>query len=138
MHNPYVGKIADLVNPYMEITVARSGQPVRGHEWIQQWITAHPGRWAKVGEHGVGLTRVNVESMGWGAGQKIIDGDMKIYARIPHPQGEPLLDALRRSGDTAHITLPALTTSDFNWTPEELAEATRVARENLFPVAAEQ
>lgn len=132
MHNPYVGKVADLVNPYIEITAARSGQPVRGHEWVEQWITSHPGRWALVGENGVGLTRRNVESMGWDAGQKTVRGDMKIYARIPHPEAEDLLTALRRSAEP--VPTPVFAKSEFNWTPHELAEATRVARENLFPV----
>lgn len=133
MHNPYVGKIVDLVNPYVTPVI---GQPPEGHEWIAQWLENHPGRWALVGEHGTGLARTTVDRLGWQSGQwKSHSGDMKIYARIPHPEGEDLLSAMRRNQTKMVVTLPEVTTSDFQWTPEELAEATRVARENLFPVS---
>lgn len=134
--NPYVGPIVDLVNPYV---APHPGLPNDASDTarIYAWLEAHPGRWAKVGEKGVGmpLKTAQKNTAGYRVGRKKISEDnVEVYLSKPHPLGEELLPALRRVR-RGPDDLPFLSRSEFNWSPEELAEATLVARANLFPVA---
>lgn len=139
MDNPYVGPVADLVDPYFTIEVKKVGgfSPTSaGSNMAIWWMRQHPGRWALVGEGLTGLSRqllrvcpdIEVREQGLrGPGSKT-------FARLPHPLGESLRDALLRRPIGPALYLPEVTTDEFNWTKAELAEACQIARDNLFPV----
>lgn len=130
--NPHRGRIADLVNPYMNRTTNQGGGiKATGYEHALLWLDRHPGRWALVGEDEMGaspemMLRAGLEVSTRGRGALV-------YARVPHPDGEELSEALHR-GATLLEALPALQRDPFNWSPAELAEAAQIARDNLFPV----
>jgi hypothetical protein len=132
--NPHRGKVVDLVNPYMNVVGnQQGGKKAVGLEYALWWLTTHPGRWALIGENGLGSSPDI--AMRYGLVARTKGGDKgKVYAQMPHPEGEPLNEALHRSA-TLLEALPALTRDPFNWTPAELADAVQCARENLFPVA---
>jgi len=132
--NPHVGKVVDLVNPYMTAGGNQQGGfMATGSEYALWWLTRHPGRWGLVGENGMGASPDIATRLGLLARTK--GGDKgKVYAQVPHPDAEPLNEALHRSA-TLLEALPALTRDPFNWTPAELADAVQCARDNLFPVA---
>lgn len=132
--NPHVGKVVDLVNPYMTAASNQHGGfTVTGFEYALWWLTTHPGRWALIAENGLGCSPDIAMRKGLLARTR--GGDKgKVYAQFPHPDGEPLKEALHRSA-TLLEALPALERDPFNWTPAELADAVQCARENLFPVA---
>jgi hypothetical protein len=133
--SPYVGPVVDLVNPY--ITIGRSNGPIleADHAVLMHWADRNPGRWALVGQGEMGLSPDAVLSLGLERSTRNKGRDTQlVYARRAHPYGEDLSDALRRTAKPDY-ELPELTRSSFNWTPEELAEATEVALANLFPVA---
>lgn len=133
--SPYVGRVADLVNPYIRASpgVAASRRAVMtGGQDIASWLEAHPGRWAKVFENGTGTLAGTIKKLGYTFAERDRDTPhMRVYAQKPHPEAESLRDALAR---TPQIVLPKLERDPFNWTPEELAEACQIARDNLFPV----
>jgi hypothetical protein len=129
--NPHRGKVVDLVNPYMNAdTNQTGGLCASGVEYMQWWLHRNPGRWALVGENGMGATSHIIERIGlkWGVRGR------RVYAQLPHPEAEPLAEALHRSA-TLIEALPPLERDPFKWTPAELAEACQVARDNLFPVS---
>lgn len=119
MLSDYVGPVVDLLDPYGE-----------GLHRTVQWMEEHPGRWALIQDSGLGLDYKAL----WKRGYQISTSEGKTYARKKHPEGESLKEALRRDRK-APKDLPVLGKSEFNWTPEELKEATEVALANLFPVA---
>lgn len=132
--NPHRGKVVDLVNPYMTAGGnQQGGYSATGNEYALWWLTTHPGRWALIGEGGLGCSPDIAIRQGLLARTR--GGDKgRVYAQLPHPDGEPLNEALHRSA-TLLEALPALERDPFNWTPAELADAVQCARENLFPVA---
>lgn len=130
----YVGPVADLLDPYLDPYRKQTGGTMRavGTDYVRWWLERHPGRWALVGQDELGLTRYVVANMGYVPGIRQKPGNpVRTYAQNPHPLGESLAEALRRT-PTPPDDLPELTRSSFNWTPEELADACRVARQNLF------
>lgn len=138
--SPYVGKVVDLVNPYMtsENNTAGGGRPAEGGDYAIWWLTTHPGRWALVAEAKCGVPLALLQNAGLRT-SIVAKGtpQTKVYAQFPHPKGEDIRTALART-DTPRLELPVITKSDFNWTPEELADAVYVMRENLFPVTAKE
>lgn len=136
--NPYVGRVVDLVNPYMTPDKNQTGgYAAGGTEYTKWWLNRHPGRWALVGEAELGMSKHVAERLGFEYGIRNKRGEVcRTYARKPHPRGEDLMTALRRHEiDEVSLDLPELVRSPFKWTVEELAEAAAVARANLFPVA---
>lgn len=134
--NPHVGKIADLLDPYITAATKNvGGKPYEGGAYQRWWLHKHPGRWALVGIDRTGLSRDWIERNGFKLGVRTTDEGLVFYAQLPHPEGEPLIAALKRT-DRPKLCIPELTTSEFGWTAEELADACKVARENLFPVRA--
>lgn len=137
---PYKGVVVDLVDPYFTPESKNVGgfkatsDGGRNAIW---WMRQHPGRWAKVAEGAVGLTRSllsiypDIESNE--SNYETKDHRRHTYARVPHPQGETLLEALQRGKKV--LVLPAVQRDPFNWTPAELADAVQIARDNLFPVS---
>jgi hypothetical protein len=135
--NPYVGKVVDLLNPYMsqENNLAGGGRKASGGEYAIWWLQRHPGRWALVGEDKCGIPLALLHAAGLRTSQmNKSTPQFKLFAQFPHPQGEDLKAALARD-TTPRLELPAVTKSDFNWTAAELADAVYVMRENLFPVS---
>lgn len=139
--NPYVGPVADLLDPYFTLEVKKVGgftPTTPGGAYAIWWMRRHPGRWALVGEDLTGLSRQllktcpDIEARELGRDSKG-SGGFRVYARLPHPRGESLHSALRRR-PSPDLHLPKLTKDEFNWTKAELAEACQVARDNLFPV----
>lgn len=130
--NPHVGVVADLLNPYMsyEAKQKAGGYSIGGCELAFWWLRTHPGRWALVGVGPTGVARQRGEDAGFRIGTRCYDGVTYYYAQVPHPEAETLTQALKRT-PPRDVDPPMLTTSDFNWTPEELAEACQVAREDL-------
>lgn len=141
--NPYVGPVADLVDPYFNIDQKKVGgfsPSSPGGAYAVWWMRRHPGRWALVGEGVAGLSRVLLKHA---PDIEVIEsnrdrgkpGGAKIFARLPHPRGESLRESLlRRPIGQPALYLPEVTTDEFSWTKAELAEACQVARDNLFPV----
>jgi len=134
--SPYVGRVADLVNPYISASPgveAKRRQVMTGGQDIAAWLEAHPGRWAKVFEDGAGTLAGTIKKMGYRFSERDRDTPhMRVYAQKPHPEAESLRDALARTERALY--LPKLEKDPFNWTPEELADACQIARDNLFPV----
>lgn len=145
--NPHVGVVVDLVDPYFTAATKKTGQ----HKYASpasiraiEWLRAHPGRWAMTAEGSTGLTATMIRTYypdiyvtePRPAGYTIA----RTYARLPHPDGEPLAKALLRrqprGAGGRPIVMPELERDPFNWTKEELEEACRIARDNLFPVSA--
>jgi hypothetical protein len=147
--DPYKGVVADLVDPYFtpELKNAggfRSSSPAGNYAiW---WMRTHPGRWAMVGE-GIqgkgttGLTREllricpDIQVREQKAVRSRTNGAVRIFGCVPHPEGESLEEALARRPFSPGLFLPTVTKDEFRWTPEELAEACQLARDNLFPVS---
>lgn len=132
----YRGPVADLVDPYT--TKDTVGEAV---ESLAGWLRAHPGRWAMFGEGEHGFDSKILVAAGFEVAQKTskLTGVRRTYARLPHPEGEPLSEALARTKDGRAMypsDLPDLQQDSFNWTKEELELACKTARENLFPVRA--
>jgi hypothetical protein len=133
--SPYVGRVADLVNPYMGaspgVDTGRRARTTGGRD-IAAWLESHPGRWALVFENGMGTLAGAIKKMGYTFSERDRDTPyMRVYAQNPHPEAESLRDALART--ERGIYLPKLEVDPFGWTPEELAEACQIARDNLFP-----
>lgn len=142
--DPYKGVVADLMDPYFtpEIKYKNGGtkycSPAEAYAiW---WMQRHPGRWALVAEGTTGLTRGLLKNSEIQVAENRstrppYDGVVRVFARIPHPEGESLAEALARRPIGIGHYLPAVSKDEFGWTREELADAARVARENLFPVS---
>lgn len=139
--SPYKGVVVDLVDPYFTHESKQVGgykATSSGSRYAIWWMRQHPGRWARVGEGGTGLTKSllsvcpDIESTDSSLETKN-PRSRRTYARVPHPEGETLQEALQRS--FKGIVLPAVQRDPFNWTPEELADAIQIARDNLFPVS---
>lgn len=140
--SPFVGPVADLVDPYFTQAVKKTGQfkSVVGSNMAVHWMRQHPGRWALVGEGTTGLTKDMLKFCQdlqiTESGTETSYRNRRTYARVPHPEGESLASALKRRPQAtplAKLYLPELTRDSFEWTPEELDDACRVARANLFP-----
>ena len=139
--NPHVGVVVDLVDPYF----TRETKNVGGFKassaagsYAIWWVRNHPGRWAMVAENGAGLTRQLLKA--WCPDIQVAEtrppgGFVRFFARIPHPEGEPLSQALERRPIGRRLYLPEVTRDEFDWSAEELAEACQIARDNLFPVS---
>ena len=133
--NPHVGVVADLFNPYMsqEAKNRAGAYTIGGDEYAFWWLRRHPGRWALVGIGAAGIARKRGEDAGFRiATRTSYEGVTYTYAQLPHPQAETIGAAIKRTPPPVR-DLPTLTKSAFNWTPDELADAARVARANLFP-----
>lgn len=134
--SPYVGRVADLVNPYLTPAPGQDGgnrARVTGGRDIGGWLEANPGRWALVFEDGMGTSADIIRKLGYVASSKgVSPRTIKVYAQNPHPEAETLNQALART--ERKLYLPKLERDPFNWTPAELADACQVARDNLFPV----
>ena len=133
---PYTGPVADLVDPYA--TKDSAAETVKS---ISAWLRSHPGRWAMFAEGEQGVDSKNLTAAGFEVAQKTskLTRVRRAYARLPHPEGESLDEALARTKDGRAVypaDLPDLQKDSFNWTKEELEAACRAARENLFPVRA--
>lgn len=138
--SPYVGPVADLVDPYLTAEVKNIGgfKSVFQSNPAIQWLRRHPGRWALVAEDSTGLTRellkicpditVSVQS-----GHRYGDRVSRTYACLPHPEGESLSEAMKRRPVGPVLYLPEVQRDDFNWSKAELEDACRVAKANLFP-----
>lgn len=134
--SPYVGKVVDLLNPYMtqENNLSGGGRCAEGGDYAIWWLTTHPGRWALVAEGRCGIPRATLAKAGLRTAETSKSTpDYRLYAQMPHPEGEDIKSALARS-QTPRLELPLVAKSDFNWTAAELADAVYVMRENLFPV----
>jgi len=129
--------VVDLVDPYSTKDTATTTA-----ETLGVWLRAHPGRWAMFSEGEHGLDGKLILAAGFEVAQrsKSARPTRRIYARLPHPLGESLSEALARTKDdlgTYPADLPTFRGQDsFNWTKEELELACRAAREKLFPVHA--
>lgn len=136
-YNPHVGPVADLLNPYADPAEKQRGgtRKAAGSEYAAWWLRRNPGRWALVGVDTTGLVSwAVVKELGLRYAERTLaDGTHRVYAQYRHPDGEPLMEALKRM-PPEFIELPALTKSDFNWTPAELAAAVEVMHDKLFPV----
>jgi hypothetical protein len=134
--NPHVGRVVDLVNPYMttENNIAGGGREAEGGEYAIWWLTTHPGRWALVAEGKVGIPIALLQKAGLRTSmtQKHNKANYKLYAQFPHPEGEDIREALARTA-VPRLELPEIAKSDFKWTQAELADAVYAMRENLFP-----
>jgi len=135
--NPHVGKVVDLVNPYMtqESNNAGGGRDAEGGEYAIWWLTSHPGRWALVAEDKCGIPLALLQKAGFRTsmiGKNKRAPGYRLYAQLPHPEAEDLKTALARTA-APRLELPLIQASDFGWTPAELADAVYVMRENLFP-----
>lgn len=135
--SPYIGPVADLVDPY----ATKEGQGSRDAiAYVRSWLREHPGRWAMFSEGDLGVDRMSMVSAGFEVAQRTSSGGVRrVYARLPHPEGESLEEALARGRGGRAVypsDLPDLLKDSFNWTKEELEMACRTARENLFPVRA--
>lgn len=134
--SPYVGRVVDLVNPYLTPSPGLDGgnrARVTGGRDIGAWLEANPGRWALVFENGMGTSGDIIRKLGYVSSTKGRDlATLKVYAQNPHPEAETLKAALARTERVLY--LPKLERDPFNWTPAELADACQVARDNLFPV----
>lgn len=130
--SPYCGPVADLVDPYATKDLATEAGKV-----LRRWLHAHPGRWAMFAEGDLGIDRKSLMRDGYEVSKRNIQGTLRFYARLPHPQGESLQEALARTPAQATFPkdLPDLQRDSFEWTAEELQQACRAARENLFPVS---
>ena len=137
----HVGPVADLIDPYLDGSVnqANGGRKQSGCELVIWWLESHPGRWALVGEGGVGLGKGAVVSLGYTLGTTARRDELqRTYAQKPHPLGETLKEAMKRGTPRPRLTREALALPEhrghdsFNWTPEELADACRVARKSLY------
>jgi len=131
--NPFVGKVVDLVDPYLTVDIAnQGGRLTPPPRLLCHWLDTHPGRWALTAENGMGTSVGIMARLGYETSAR--DGARRHYARVPHPEGEPLREALHRSGNLMDV-LPAVEPDPFGWTPAELADAVQCAMANLFPVA---
>lgn len=132
--NPFVGPVVDLVDPY-----ATKDEAAAAAGKLMAWMDDHPGRWVLFYEGGYGISRENIPLGRYEVarrGTKLVE---KVYARLRHPEGESLNDALARRPAGAAVfpnDLPGLGEDEFKWTKEELQEACELAREKLFPVRA--
>lgn len=131
--NPHRGKVVDLVDPYTVIDARNQGgrltpPPPR----LCSWLDSHPGRWAMTAENGVGISDAVMARLGYETSRR--DHGTRHYARLRHPEGEPIHEALHRS-KTLFEALPRVERDPFNWSPAELADAVDCAMANLFPVA---
>jgi hypothetical protein len=136
---PRVGVVVDLVDPYFTAEVKNAGgfkATSPGSNTAIWWLRRNPGRWALVGEGTTGLTKQLLKQCPdlYGT-ERSFQGVIQVYACLPHPEGESLKAALERRPLPRGLYLPEVTKDEFNWSPEELKEACRVARENLFPVS---
>lgn len=129
--NPYRGPVADLVDPYAERANEETREAIRR---IKDWMRQHPGRWCCIAEGEMGVNKANfedefeVKQKGWKKGVLI-----RVFARMPHRQGESLESALAKTPSYGYSELPELERDPFDWTPEELADAVRYAREEMTP-----
>lgn len=131
--NPHRGPAVDLVDPYLPIDARnQGGQFTPPPPRVCQWLDTHPGRWAMVAQDGVGISDTIFKRLGYETARR--DGGARHYARLPHPEGEPLRESLHRTG-TLFDLLPEVERDPFNWSPAELADALQCARDNLFPVS---
>lgn len=142
--DPYKGVVVDLVDPYFTPDVKHTGGfriTSDAEIYAVWWMHRHPGRWALVAEGTTGLTRQllktfsEIEVRENRSIRATHDGVTRVYARLPHPEGESLAEALERRPISVGLYLPAVTRDEFNWSKAELAEACQVARDNLFPVS---
>ena len=134
---PHRGPVADLVYPY----ATKEDGSSEAIAVLTAWLTAHPGRWALFNEAGAGIDRKNLQASGYEVAIRTAKGSgiRRIYARLPHPDGEGLDEALARTQGGRYSEpsdLPVLLRDSFDWTKEELEAATRAAMESLFPVRA--
>lgn len=134
--SPYVGRVVDLVNPYMTPSPGVDGghkARMAGGRDIGAWLEAHPGRWALVFENGMGTSADTIKKLGYAFSERDKhQPTLRVYAQKPHPEAETLREALARTEQVLY--LPTLGKDPFGWTPAELAEACQIARDNLFPV----
>lgn len=131
--SPYVGPVADLVDPYAtKDMAAQTGAALR------RWLHAHPGRWALFAEGDLGIDRKSLMNDGYEVSKRSVNGTLRFYVRLSHPEGESLQAALARTPGPCEYPpdLPDLQKDSFDWTKEELEQACRAAREGLFPVRA--
>lgn len=132
----YVGPVVDLVDPYTTKDTASEAALK-----LADWMNDHPGRWILFAEDDLGIHPKNLQSLGFEVSQTTskLTGVRRAYARLPHPEGEPLGMALERSRFERAVypnDLPDLQKDSFDWTESELQAAVQAARENLFPVRA--
>ena len=132
--NPHRGRVVDLVDPYETIgaSTQRGGHLTPPPRLLCNWLDTHPGRWAMTAENNMGTGDSIMARLGYETARR--DHGTKHYARLPHPEGEPLHEALHRS-KTLFDLLPQVERDPFNWTPAELADALQCALDNLFPVS---
>lgn len=132
--NAHCGPVMDLVDPYSTKDTATATV-----EGVAAWMRSHPGRWAMFAEGDMGVDRKNIQAAGdfeVCLRTSKTTGISRSYARLPHPEGETLNDALARTAKRPEFPpdLPDLQQDSFNWTKEELEAACAAARESLFPV----
>lgn len=131
---PHRGRVVDLVDPYITIDHAnKGGKLTPPPALVCRWLDTHPGRWAMTAENGMGTSSQLMKRFGYQVAER--DHGTRHYARLPHPEGEPLHEALHRSKTWLVDVLPEVERSEFGWTPAELADAVQCARDNLHPVS---
>jgi hypothetical protein len=130
---PHRGKVVDLVDPYTTIDPSnQGGPPMVPPAALCHWLDTHPGRWAMTAQNGMGTSDTIMARRGYETGRWERGG--RHFARLPHPEGETLKEALHRN-KTIFDVLPEVERDPFNWSPAELAAAVQCARDNLFPVS---
>ena len=141
MSGHHKGVVVDLVDPYFTLEAKNSAGGFKatspGTNYAIWWMRRNPGRWALVAEGSTGLSKQLLMTYcpDVKAAERSYHGETRVYARVPHPEGESLAEALERRPPQKGLYLPEVTRDEFNWSPAELAEACRVARENLFPTS---
>ena len=138
--NPHVGVVVDLVDPYFTPgTKNIGGFKATSHasNYAIWWVRNNPGRWAMVAEGNAGLTRSLLKVC---PDIQVVEhrpagSILRVFARVDHPESEPLPRAMERRPIGPRLFLPEVTRDEFNWSTAELAEACQIARDNLFPVS---
>lgn len=144
---PFTGPVVDLVDiaHMFETQDDRAEMVAAAAARVLQWADTHPGRWCMFFAEGQGVCRDSMAKHARRAGTYTITEikefkgpERKVFLRLDHPEGEPLKQALQRPGSPRFPVrdLPELERSEFNWTAEELADATALARQWLWPVRA--
>lgn len=126
------GRVVDLVDPYLTIDSSNKGGLTPAPRPVCAWLDSHPGRWAMVAENGMGISATTMGRLGYQYATR--DHGNKHYARLPHPEGELLHEALHRTQSLFDV-LPRVERDPFNWSPAELADAVQCAKDNLHPVS---
>ena len=118
----------------MEGANTNRGEMGAATRYVTGWMDANPGRWFMVGEmldrknDFLGVLHTGLRKFGYEA--EIVD--RKIYARLPHHSGIPLVELVGVPQQHGRPEAsPDFKLDSFNWSLDELRTAASVAREWL-------